>query len=184
MPIFLLLISYFFLEIYVLIKIWGHYGFINTVFALIAIGILGAGFARNQGRYILKQLQHTMARGQVPTDEVLHGVMIFIAGILFLIPGFVSDFIGLILVLPGLRHLMVANVRRQMANRVARGMNQGGFRVFTYGMGGMGQPGSRPGTRQTEPGAPPEGWMRDASPKVIDVTPLSAETHEKPDKKS
>ena len=167
--IFALLIG---VEIYVLVKVWIAYGFINTVFALMAAGVLGAGIARNQGRYILQKLQTSVAQGQMPADQVLHGMLIFIGGLLFIVPGFVSDFIALIFILPGTRHLVVASIKRRFARKVSSGQ----FRVFTFGNMNMRNGPSGGGASATE-----SGFVRDVSPKVIDVTPISKTPPRTPD---
>jgi UPF0716 protein FxsA len=159
-----------------LIDIGNRIGWINTLFALVAAGILGAGLARTQGRYILNRLQEQLARGQAPTHEVLHGLLVFVGGILFLIPGFISDIVALFLVLPGTRHLIAAYLRR----RFARSAAGGNFRVFTSATGGFG--GFRTGGfRATTHEQGPTEEIRDVTPKVIDVTPISSESQSKPD---
>ena len=171
------------LEIYVLVKVGSRIGVINTIFALVAIGVIGAGLAKAQGRYIFNKLQTSLAKGETPANQVLHGILIFLAGVLFLIPGFVSDIVALVLVLPGTRHLVVAWMRKKMATQ----MSAGGFRVFTagsFGTGGFG--GFGRGPFGPPPGSHREGddlgfggEGRDVTPKVIDVTPISSDSRPK-----
>lgn len=178
----LLLLVFPILELYVLVKVGSRIGVINTLFALIATGVIGAGLAKAQGRYIFGKLQAALARGEMPADQILHGILIFIAGVLFLIPGFVSDAMALFLVLPGTRHLMVAWMKRKMTAQ----MRNGGFRVFTTGTFGGGFGGFRTGPfgKQTQSSRSEEefgfgGEDRDVTPKVIDVTPISSDSRPK-----
>jgi UPF0716 protein FxsA len=172
---FLLVIGFFVAEIYVLWSAVSHYGFVNTFFALLASAVLGAGLARSQGRYIIAKMQTSLAKGEPPAAEVVQGILVFAGGLLFILPGFVSDFVGLLCVLPGTRHLLARHVR----NRFAKQVGKGNFRVFTFGMGGP-FPGAGPfGRPAPEPDSEP--WTRDVTPKVIDVTPISSRTEEKPD---
>ena len=169
MPL-LLVLSYFLLEGYSLAQFWKHFGFVNLLFALLAGAVFGFGVLRSQGRYMLTKMQQNLVRGLTPPDEILHGILIFVAGVLFVIPGFASDLLALFLLVPGPRHLTVAVFKRRFANLA----KTGGFRVFTYG-GGFGS-----GPKGTSTGATnDDGWTRDVSPRVIDVKPIAVETHEK-----
>lgn len=164
--ILLLIIGYFVLEGYSLSFAWREYGAGNTFFALFLSAVIGIGILRNQGRNMIVKMQGTMARGQAPTDELLHGIFIFASGLLFLIPGFFSDVLALILLLPGTRHLVHWMFKRQIAKR----LKNGNFRVFTYGSAGG-------GAWTRESGFKSES-TRDVTPKVIDVTPISVESRE------
>lgn len=178
------------IEIFVLIQVGARMGFINTIFALIVIGILGVGLARAQGRYVLSQMQQTLARGEVPASQVLQGLLVFIGGMLFLIPGFVSDVVAIFLVFPGTRHAIAGLVRKSLEKKVQSGQ----FRVFSAGPFGVGGFGSTGGFRggfgtggfnhdgfgasNTDLDFNNEG-PRDVTPKVIDITPLSSKSRQK-----
>jgi UPF0716 protein FxsA len=172
-PILLLLLLPI-IEIYVLVQVGALFGFVNTVFALLAAFVLGVGIAKAQGRYIMAKMQASLTQGEIPQSEVLHGLLVFIGGVLFLIPGFVTDLAALFFVIPGPRHLLVAYFRRKIEQQIRSGQ----FRVFSYGNfgGGFGTNEARPRTQ-----ARPEEWTRDVSPKVIDIKPVSSETVERPD---
>lgn len=162
----LLLLLLPFVEIYVLIQVGSRIGFVNTVFALLAIGVLGGGLAKAQGRQIFQSLQSSLAQGQAPATRILHGFLVFLAGVLFVIPGFVTDVFGILLLLPGTRHLIAFYLSRQLEKKLRAGQ----FRVFTAGAGWA---------RRTSQSAhsssanAEEAFTRDVSPKVIDVTPIS-----------
>jgi UPF0716 protein FxsA len=176
MPIFPLVIFYLIAEVYVLNRVWNSYGFMNTAFALFAMIVLGTGIIRNQGRYMLTKVQEAAARGETPSDQLLHGMMIFLGGLLFIAPGFVSDVMGLVLVLPGLRHLTVPWFKRRMAKK----MSTGQFRVFTFG--------SSSGSSSGRFSSDFEGTqsMREVTPlsldgkegEVIDVTPIKRDSQD------
>lgn len=165
-------------EIYVLFQVGAKIGVINTVFALLAAGVLGAGLAKVQGRYVLAKMQASLARGEVPTKEVFHGLLLMIGGVLFLFPGFVSDFAGLVFVLPGTRHILVKYMRQQIAQKLKAGQ----FRVFSTGGGfGGGFGGMGPFRQPNRPGPTVEDASRDVTPKVIDVVPLSSSSEQSSD---
>jgi UPF0716 protein FxsA len=101
--------------------------------------------------------------------------------VLFLIPGFVSDFIGIVLILPGPRHLVAARLKRVFARKMRIGGF--GFRVF-----GAGAPSGGPTNGSTyDPGNHRQGPFagrpreRDVTPKVIDIKPISSETRRRGD---
>lgn len=167
---FLFAALYFIAEVMLVIRFFNAFGFINTIFALLAGFVLGTGIIRNQGRFLLMKVQQASARGEPLSDPLLHSMMIFLSGMLFILPGFISDVIAIFLLLPGTRHLFIALGRR----RLERQFRAGGFRVFTFnGTGGFST-----GFGQSRP-QEPHSQMRDVSPKVIDVKPISSESHVK-----
>lgn len=98
------------LELWGLITIGSLIGGWNTVLLVILTGLLGAWLAKQQGVQVFRTLQFQLARGQMPTETIIDGTLILIGGILLLLPGFVSDVIGLIFLIPYtrmiLRHLL------------------------------------------------------------------------------
>ena len=87
-------------EIYVLIKIGGFIGALNTVLVIIITGVLGAYLARLQGMHTLYKIQANLRQGIIPTEELLDALIILSAGITLLTPGFLTDIAGLILLVP------------------------------------------------------------------------------------
>ena len=170
---FLLLVLYPILEIYAIFEIGARIGFINTFFAFLACFVLGLGFAKAQGRYVLGRMQEALSQQRMPNDDVLHGLVTFAGGILLAIPGFISDAIALLLILPGTRHLIVYFLKTRFAPKI----KDGSFKVFSFGgmsgmgMGNMGGMGSRPTSGPTFEDEEPR-WEREVSPLVIDVTPI------------
>ena len=71
-----------------------------TLLLVIVTGILGAWLARWQGLGVLTRIQQQLARGQLPTDALLDGLMIFVAGALLLTPGILTDALGISLLVP------------------------------------------------------------------------------------
>ena len=87
-------------EIYVLIKIGGFIGALNTVLVIIITGVLGAYLARLQGMHTLYKIQANLRQGIIPTEELLDALIILSAGITLLTPGFLTDIAGLMLLVP------------------------------------------------------------------------------------
>jgi UPF0716 protein FxsA len=78
----------------------------DTFFLLIFSAILGSYLAKHQGAVVLSKIQRCMAEGRMPTVEMIDGFLVFLGGILFIFPGFVSDAIGLLLIFPLTRWLI------------------------------------------------------------------------------
>jgi UPF0716 protein FxsA len=87
-------------EIYVLIKIGGHIGAFNTVLIVILTAFAGAYLAQMQGMQTMLRIRASLQQGIMPKDEMVDAVIIFVAGIVLLTPGFITDLAGLFLLLP------------------------------------------------------------------------------------
>lgn len=122
------------LEISVFIMIGGQIGVLNTVLIILFTAILGSFLLRRQGLGLLAKIQHKMAEGQVPGHDLTHGVMILVAGILLLTPGFVTDAIGFSLFVPQIREIIAAFLKSRINIQTMGGMAGGG--MAGSGMGG------------------------------------------------
>jgi UPF0716 protein FxsA len=90
-------------EIYVLIKIGGYIGAFNTVLMVILTAFAGAYLAQLQGMQTMLRIRANLQQGLMPKDEMVDAVIIFVAGIFLLTPGFITDLAGLLLLLPATR---------------------------------------------------------------------------------
>lgn len=114
------------LEISVFIMIGGQIGVLNTILIILFTAILGSFLLRRQGLGLLAKIQHKMAEGQVPGRDLTHGVMILVAGILLLTPGFVTDTIGFSLFVPQIRDI-IAGFLKSRINVQTMGSMGGGM---------------------------------------------------------
>ena len=130
----LLLLALFILlpiaEIYVIIKVGEAIGVLPTIALLIVDGFLGAALARSQGRVAWLRFNKALAEGRVPAREVFDGAMIIVGGAFLLAPGFITDVIGLLLLLPPTRAIFRGIVSRMARRRVAFAP-----RIVFYGRG-------------------------------------------------
>lgn len=94
------------IEIYLLIAVGSHLGALNTVGIIVFTGILGAHFAKSQGLSVIHNIQSKSTRGEIPTTELIDGLLILIGGILLITPGFLTDLTGILLVNPITRPLL------------------------------------------------------------------------------
>jgi UPF0716 protein FxsA len=98
-------------EIYLIIQVGQAIGVLWTILLLIADSIIGARLLSWQGRRAWLRFQEAIAQGRVPHREVMDGVLIIVGGAFLLAPGFITDVIGLVLLVPPSRAL----VRRLLA---------------------------------------------------------------------
>ena len=88
------------IEIYLLIKIGSQIGAIYTIFLIFLTAIIGLYYAKYEGLNTLKSGFQQLSKNQTPAYEVLSGAVIAIAALLLIIPGFVTDIIGFLLIFP------------------------------------------------------------------------------------
>lgn len=105
-----------FAEIYVLLQVGHAIGVVNTLGLLILISVVGAWLAKREGLGVLRRMQRSIDSGRVPGTELVDGFLILLAGALMLTPGFLTDILAILLLLPPVR----AVVRRELRRRVAR----------------------------------------------------------------
>lgn len=87
-------------EIYILIAIGGQIGILPSIALVILTGIVGASLARSQGLKTLGRIRDSFQQGVVPGEELINALLIAIAGIVLLTPGFLTDAVGLFLLIP------------------------------------------------------------------------------------
>ncbi|SFK27192.1 FxsA family protein [Methylophaga sulfidovorans] len=109
--LFLLFLIVPIVEIYVLIQVGDVIGALPTVLLVVATAVLGVFLLRLQGFQTLQRAQQSLASGQIPATEMLEGVCLVIAGAMLLTPGFVTDTLGFLLLVPGIRRSVI----KQMA---------------------------------------------------------------------
>lgn len=105
-------------EIWIIIQVGQSIGGLETVGLLILISVVGAWLVRREGTGILVRVQQSLARGELPTNELIDGLLVLFAGALMLTPGFLTDAFGLLLLLPPTRLIMRGLLKRRFAGRV------------------------------------------------------------------
>ena len=104
-PFFILFIGLPALEIFLLIKIGGQVGALNTVALIFLTAIIGIYFAKLQGIQTLKSGMVNLYQNKMPVYEMMSGASIAIAALLLIIPGFLTDLIGFLLLMPFTRKI-------------------------------------------------------------------------------
>ena len=105
------------IEIYLLIKIGAMFGALTAVTLVILTGFLGAFLARMQGLQTLYRIQESLRKGRMPSGELLDALLIVIAGLVLLTPGFLTDSAGFLLLLPTTRNSIKCWLRHQIELR-------------------------------------------------------------------
>jgi UPF0716 protein FxsA len=107
-------------ELWVIVSVAKSVGVAETILLLIAISVAGAWLLKQQGMATWRRLQLSLKRGAMPAEEVTDGALILFGGALLLTPGFLTDLVGLLLLLPPSR----AVVKRVFRKGFARWINQ------------------------------------------------------------
>lgn len=113
--IFLLFAGLSYAEIYVLIQVGSQIGALSAIALTILTAIVGASLVRSQGLQTAFAARSAMERGETPARQMIEGLMLVVAGAMLVMPGFITDFVGLLLLLPPLRALLAAKVLKSQA---------------------------------------------------------------------
>tara|TARA_A200000159_G_scaffold89755_3_gene83255 strand:- start:48019 stop:48576 length:558 start_codon:yes stop_codon:yes gene_type:complete len=106
------------LEIALLVNVGSIIGGWNTIGIVILTAFIGSYFVKREGISTLQTAQAKMQRNEMPGKELVEGLMLVVAGVLLVTPGFITDILGFMFVLPGTRHLLAAQVSKHMKMRV------------------------------------------------------------------
>ena len=105
------------IEIYILINIGSILGAFVSISLVVLTGILGAYLARIQGLNTILRIQESLSEGRIPSGELLDAVLILVAGVLLLTPGFLTDSIGFILLFQTSRNLIKFWLQRKFKSQ-------------------------------------------------------------------
>src|SRR5207302_6709976 len=104
-------------ELYVIVQVSHVLGVVPTLAVLFLVSICGAWLVKREGLGLWQRAQAKVNAGQVPGRELVDGLMILLAGALLLTPGFLTDAVGVLLLLPPVRAALRALTTRRMARR-------------------------------------------------------------------
>lgn len=118
MIVVLVLVLWAALELFVAIKVADAIGVLATVVLLLLSWPLGSWALRSQGRAAWRRLGEAVSAGRSPGREVLDGVLALLGGVLLIVPGFISDALGMLALLPPTRALLRRGLARNLQSRV------------------------------------------------------------------
>jgi UPF0716 protein FxsA len=107
-----------FAELYVLIQVGHAIGVLDTLALLILVSVVGAWLAKREGLSVLRRMQAALDAGRVPGVELIDGFLILMAAALMLTPGFLTDIVAILLLLPPVRAAVRHTLRRRFARRI------------------------------------------------------------------
>jgi UPF0716 protein FxsA len=106
-------------EIYVIIQVGEAIGPWLTVLLLAADSVIGSLLLRSQGRRVWARFRETLQRGELPHREVVDGVLVIFGGAFLITPGFLTDILGFLLLIPPTRSLFRRGLQRRLERRTA-----------------------------------------------------------------
>ena len=112
---FLLFLTIPLIELYLLLNVGARIGLLPTLGTIILTAALGSYFVRKQGFSILRELQQEIARGGLPGTQLVEGMLVAVSGLLLLTPGFLTDAVGLAMLVPTARRAVVASLMRRFS---------------------------------------------------------------------
>ena len=117
MTVLLLLISIPLIEIYLFIKIGSYIGAFNTVSLILITAIVGIIYARYEGFNTLRSGISQLIKNEIPVYEIISGAALAFAALLLILPGFATDLMGLILIFPPTRKLILKNFSKKYTSK-------------------------------------------------------------------
>ncbi len=125
--IILLIIGIPLIEIYLMIKVGGAIGAFNTIFLIFFTAVAGIFFARLEGFRAVKSGFQQLIRNEMPIYEIISGAALAFAALLLIIPGFLTDFIGFLLIIPFTRKILIKNISSKYKNKVNENIVEGDY---------------------------------------------------------
>ncbi|NLW49319.1 MAG: FxsA family protein [Candidatus Brocadiaceae bacterium] len=114
-------------ELLLLLRLADLLGFVPTVVLVVGTGVAGAALARAQGLRAVEGIRRKLEQGEMPADDLVHGLLVLVAGALLLTPGVMTDTVGFLLLVPPVRAAVAGWMKRRLSARLAGG------RAFIHG---------------------------------------------------
>ena len=90
-------------EVWVIVQVGSSLGIVSTVALLIGVSVLGTALAKYEGVRVFRSFMTAIDQGEMPSRDIIAGACLLVSGLLFLVPGFVTDVLGILLLLPPVR---------------------------------------------------------------------------------
>ena len=114
----ILIISIPIIEIYLFIKIGSQIGALTTIFLIFLTAFVGLIYARYEGFNTLKSGMSQLIKNELPMYEIISGAALAFAALLLILPGFATDFVGLLIIFPPTRKFLLKNVSKNYSKKV------------------------------------------------------------------
>ncbi len=117
------------LELFLLIRVGQVIGALSTIAVVIVTAMIGAVLTRQQGYQTLERIRENLSRGTMPASEIIDALLIFVAGVVLLTPGFVTDSLGFLLLIPQSRR----GVKKWLARKFRDWIDRGDVHIRFFG---------------------------------------------------
>jgi len=121
MPFFLFFIVTPLVELVILIYLGTIIGALYTISIVLITGIVGAILARTQGLATLSRIRSRLEQGILPSNELFHGALIVVGGILLITPGMITDLVGFAMLIPKTRNIFIGWLSVLIQRKIQRG---------------------------------------------------------------
>ena len=105
------------IEVYLMIKVGGMIGALNTIFLIFFTAITGVYFARSAGLNAIRSGFNQLIKNEIPIYEIISGAALAFAALLLILPGFLTDLIGFLLIIPVTRKLFISTIASKLRNK-------------------------------------------------------------------
>jgi len=112
------------MELYLLIQVGRYLGAFPTIMIVLITGVIGSLLARSQGLSIYSQIRMDLQNGIIPTDRLIDGLFILIAGVLLITPGMITDIFGFFLMVPEFRGWLKGKLKDSFKRKLESGQFQ------------------------------------------------------------
>ena len=119
----ILIISIPIIEIYLFIKIGSQIGAVTTIFLIFLTAFIGLLYARYEGFNTLRSGMSQLIKNELPIYEIISGAALAFAALLLILPGFATDFVGLLIIFPPTRKFLLKNVSKNYSKKVKEDQN-------------------------------------------------------------
>jgi len=140
------------LDLLLLVLLSRSFGFWQTLVGLFAVGLVGSALARREGGKVWRGFRASMAEGRPPEHGIVDGMLVLLGGVLLLLPGILSDVLGLALFVPPLRRSLARLLRGRISREIELRPPHEAFAGRRFG------------------GSPPKPGAEPGAPRVIDTT--------------
>ena len=147
MPLLFIIIPL--VELYFIIVVGGAIGAFWTVLLVVMTAIVGVHLLRTQGMSTLTRAQRNMAQGQIPAMEMMEGIALAVAGVLLITPGFITDAIGFLCLMPASRQAIIRYILARSSVQTGFGGQSTSWQSKQYYQQNQKKPGEEPPQTKT-----------------------------------
>src|SRR5690349_18005228 len=124
-------------ELFVLVQVASWIGALPAIGLVLLLSFAGVWVAKREGVSVARRVQTQLQQGEVPTTDLVNGLLIFVAGLLMVFPGYLTAIAGLVLLFPPTRALVRPFVMRRLKARIDTGFATPAGSLFRSGFGGV-----------------------------------------------